>query len=183
MRYLLDFISSYCWDFQPVAKILVRQLRYLNHQCRPVLDCFEFYWTWYLGWLAGSLNHVIVFAGTIKSSVFGRKPLLVSVRILIGTFIIFSHLLVSELLNASSGTAILENIFNGSNRWNINRSMRSLLFKIGTHGTEIVLIIRGRTTMYIFCSLTLALVNKDGLLILVLTFQERGVSPITLWRL
>lgn len=76
---------------------------------------------------AGSLNHVIVFAGTIKSSVFGSRPLLVSVRILIGTLIIFCHLLVGGLLNASSGTAILENIVDGSNRRNINRSKRSLL--------------------------------------------------------
>ena len=37
--------------------------------------------------------------------------------------------------------------------------------------------------MYISGGLSLALVNKDGLLILVLTFQDGGVSPITLRRL
>ena len=37
--------------------------------------------------------------------------------------------------------------------------------------------------MHISGSLTLALINKDSLLILVLTFQDRGVSPVALGRL
>ena len=43
-------------------------------------------------------------------------PLLVSVRVLVRALVIFCHLRVGGLLNASSGTAILENIVDGSHR-------------------------------------------------------------------